>query len=398
MPATLWSLDQIPRDAAIHIYGAGGSGRLVRDALARAGRAVAGFIDSFRDGTADGLPVRRLETYLAGRGAADVILIAAEQHDAIAETLRGHGIGHAFNATYLARQLLAAARGEARPLLDFLPGSGQARVALPLDYPPSRAHAPRWGFARPPIAALEAWFAAHEPAYRRFYGEMCAAARDLADLPRRPDPARAAPAWTGVALGPFDSLALYTMLKTRRPGRYLEIGSGVSTGFARRAIADHGLETRLVSIDPAPRAAIDDLCDEVIRDGLEACDPALFDRLAPGDILFLDGSHRAFMNSDVTVFMIDILPRLRPGVIVHVHDIHLPYDYPPQFADWHWNEQYLLAVYLMAAMARLDPLLPTAFICRDARLADLLDRPPLDLGSDNPLWRSSGSLWFTHVA
>ncbi len=84
-------------------------------------------------------------------------------------------------------------------------------------------------------------------------------------------------------------------------------------------------------------------------EGLETCDLARFDQLQPGDILFLDCSHRVFMNSDVTVFMIDVLPRLRPGVPVHVHDIVLPWDYPDMFTNWYWSEAYILAAYLIGA-------------------------------------------------
>jgi hypothetical protein len=62
---------------------------------------------------------------------------------------------------------------------------------------------------------------------------------------------------------------------------------------------------------------------------------AIFDRLQAGDVLFLDGLHRGFMNSDVTGFMLDVLPRLRPGVLVYVHDIPLPWDYPDMFTDWY---------------------------------------------------------------
>jgi Methyltransferase domain len=183
-----------------------------------------------------------------------------------------------------------------------------------------------------------------------------------------------------------------------RPKLYLEIGSGISTAFARRAVQDLGLSTRIVSIDPEPRAAIDAMCDEVVRDGLETCDITLFDRLQPGDILFLDGSHRAFMNSDVTVFMIDILPRLKPGVLVHVHDIALPWDYPDMFVDWYWSEAYMLAAYLIGARNRVRPVFPTAWVCRDPHFNDWFAQPPLvDLGSANDGWRGGGSMWFTHV-
>jgi hypothetical protein len=74
----------------------------------------------------------------------------------------------------------------------------------------------------------------------------------------------------------------------------------------------------------------------------------------------------------------------------------LPYDYPEFFTNWYWNEQYMLAVYLMNARHRIDPLLPTAFICRDPQFEDLFARPPIDFGTLNDAWRGGGSMWFTH--
>ncbi|HVH75856.1 MAG TPA: glycosyltransferase 61 family protein [Stellaceae bacterium] len=280
-----------------------------------------------------------------------------------------------------------------------LPGSRYARYALPLDYPPSRDLRPRWGNTHPPIAALYDWFSAHAAEYDAFLEEMARSVPHLASIPRDFSPDQLPePAWFEVPFAPFDSLALYTMVRLRRPRTYIEIGSGISTCFAAKAVRDHGLETRIVSIDPQPRAAIDGICDEVIREGLETCDLGIFTDLRAGDIVFIDGSHRSFMNSDVTVFMIDVLPRLRPGVVVHLHDITLPWDYPDMFVDWYWNEQYLLAAYMIGARERLDPILPTQFVCRDPRFAERQARPFIDFGDDdlNSAWRGGGSMWFAH--
>jgi hypothetical protein len=200
-----------------------------------------------------------------------------------------------------------------------------------------------------------------------------------------------------VPYAPFDSVALYTMIRKYRPRLYLEIGSGITTCFAHRARRDGKLHTHIESIDPQPRASIDPICDAVIRDGLETCNLEIFDRLEPNDILFFDGSHRSFMNSDVTVFFIDVLPRLKPGVIVHIHDITLPWDYPESFVNWYWNEQYLLAVYLQGTRDRIHPLLPTAFICRDDAFAAEFATPIIDLGAINDGWRGGGAMWFTHL-
>ncbi|MGH9508484.1 MAG: class I SAM-dependent methyltransferase, partial [Terriglobales bacterium] len=94
--------------------------------------------------------------------------------------------------------------------------------------------------------------------------------------------------------------------------------------------------------------------------------------LRQGDILFVDGSHRSFMNSDVTVFFLDILPQLRPGVLVHIHDIDLPYDYVPEHAEWYYSEQYLLAVSLLAGHRGYRIVLPNAFISKEPDVMQVL--------------------------
>lgn len=280
--------------------------------------------------------------------------------------------------------------------LEILPGTEYSRYAIPLEYPPSRAFAPRYGYSHGKIEALASWFTEHKDAYMDFLAYM--RTLRLGHIPVSLSAgAPLAPAWVGGPICAFDSLALYAMVQKYAPKTYLEIGSGMTTCFARQAIRDAGLPTRVVSIDPEPRREVDAICDEVIRDGLENCNIADFDRLQAGDILFFDGSHRSFMNSDVTVFFIDVLPRIRPGVIVHIHDIHLPWDYPDMFKNWYWNEQYLLAVYLMCSRDKLTPLLPTLWICRSPEFESRLKDPFVDLGSTeaNLSWRGGGSMWFT---
>lgn len=292
-----------------------------------------------------------------------------------------------------------AAADAAKPSYEVLQGTPYSRYAVPIEYTPSRDYAPRWGYSRPPEPIVEAWFREYTDRYLAFVETMRSSAQNMRDIPLVFDEALLpSPAWGEVPYAPFDAVALYTMIVTHRPRRYLEIGSGISTCFAARAVRDAGLDTYITSIDPEPRAQVDAICNEVIRDGLETCNLELFDVLEPGDILFFDGSHRSFTNSDVTVFMLDVLPRLKPGVVIHVHDICIPYDYPPMFMNWYWNEQYLLHVYLMGNRHRVNPLLPTCFICKDPAFAASLDRPLIDIGKYNDGWRGGGAMWFTHTA
>lgn len=94
-------------------------------------------------------------------------------------------------------------------------------------------------------------------------------------------------------------------------------------------------------------------------------------------MLFLDGSHRVFTGSDATVFFLDILPALAPGVLVGVHDVYLPRDYPAEIAGRHYSEQYLLAALLLGDPQWVRPLLAADFVSRRPALAAVLD----------PLWR-----------
>jgi hypothetical protein len=107
----------------------------------------------------------------------------------------------------------------------------------------------------------------------------------------------------------------------------------------------------------------------------------LFDELQAGDVLFVDPSHRVFMNSDSTVVFLDILPRLPAGVLLQFHDIFLPLDYPPEWSSRCYSEQYLLACYILADGPRFGITLPNAFISEDKELngtlAPLWARPEL---------------------
>jgi len=232
-----------------------------------------------------------------------------------------------------------------------------------LDYPVNPT--PRYGYGRPLHPILLEILDANRAAYKSTLESFMAFKEPLAKIPLAD---RCNPFLPGL-----DSVALYSLLSLNNPKTYAEIGSGYSTKFARRAIGDHKLQTRIISIDPHPRAEIDSLCDIVIRQPLEDADLTSFFELEAGDFVFMDGSHRCFMNSDVTVFFLDILPRLKAGVFVQVHDIHLPYDYPPESAGWYRSEQYLLAAYLLADSNKFNIVLPNWFITRDAELSKTLD-------------------------
>jgi hypothetical protein len=243
------------------------------------------------------------------------------------------------------------------------------------DYP--YALHPRYGYGQPPHLRLHQTINAGRDRYRATLHSFLQWREDFLGIEMRRGHEDPEPSWINGFLPGLDSVSLYSFLCARRPCRYLEIGSGNSTKFARRAIRNQHLPTKLISIDPHPRAEIDQLCDEVIRRPIEEVDLGIFSQLKKGDILFVDHSHRAFMNSDATVVFLDILPELEPGVLVQIHDIYLPWDYPADWIDRHYNEQYLLACYLLSGSPGFEVVLPGTFVSIDAELSQILA----------PLWR-----------
>ena len=250
---------------------------------------------------------------------------------------------------------------------DFEARVASGRAAL-FDYP----HLPRpREFSRPGKAFFHEQVSAGDRAYADLLGEL---AGHLAPMRAIPDDETEPhlPHWSNPWLPPLDGIAIYGLLAHHRPALYMEVGSGNSTKFARRAIADHGLDTQIVSIDPYPRAEVDDLCDEVIRTPYEEIDPAVLDRLTPGDMLFVDNSHRAFTNSDVTVFFTETLPYLRSGVVYGIHDTFIPHDYPAEWNDRFYAEQYLLMCYLAGGAAGDEVLLGTHHVATSPHLLEHL--------------------------
>jgi hypothetical protein len=286
----------------------------------------------------------------------------------LAVALRDAGRAEAADQAY-AKGLAAQSAGlAAPPLADqaFCIELGRHDFTV-VDYP-YRSEV-RYGAGRPAHPELLDLIGEGRARYSAFLSSLGDIQADFATLPMEGSYDTLTPFWLNAWFPALDGMALTGMLRAHDPARFVEVGSGVSTKFARRAVRMYGLRTRLTSIDPEPRNEIDQLCDHVIRKPLEQCRMEMFEALEPGDIFFLDSSHRSFQGSDVTVFFLEILPRLKPGVIVHIHDIYLPFDYIAGHLHRQWNEQYLLATALLFGAARFEILFPAWFIGRDPALA-----------------------------
>jgi predicted O-methyltransferase YrrM len=162
-----------------------------------------------------------------------------------------------------------------------------------------------------------------------------------------------APRWNQDWFPRLDAAAAYALVRTRKPGRIVEVGSGHSTRFLARAIADGGLATTLTAIDPAPRATLDGLPVTWRRELVQATPLSLFEGLAAGDVLFIDSSHLLMPGSDVDHLVNRVLPALPGGALVHVHDIFLPDGYPEAWAWRGYNEQLALPAMILGGYAPL---------------------------------------------
>jgi predicted O-methyltransferase YrrM len=182
--------------------------------------------------------------------------------------------------------------------------------------------------AQPPYPAIEVLFERHAAAFE--------AVIDLVD-----DHAAALEAKRGLFdqtwFPSLDAAAAYALVRDRKPQHVVEVGSGHSTRVLAKALGGVG---EILAIDPAPRADIAGLPGvQVVPSTVQAAAPVLFDRLGPGDVLFIDSSHILMPGSDVDLLLNRVLPRLPAGVLVHIHDIFLPFDYPTIWGWRAYNEQ-----------------------------------------------------------
>lgn len=199
---------------------------------------------------------------------------------------------------------------------------------------------------------------------KRLAPQMYSAAMDLLPAARVND---VDPHWGNGMFERDDARAAYAMTARLRPRRVLEVGSGNSTKFFRKAITDHRIMCELVCIDPQPRAEIGAVADRIIYKHVKDVDTREFTALRDGDILFWDGSHIAFNGTDTTHLYLSLLPLIKRNVYVHIHDIQLPFEYEAGYSAHYYNEQYLLATLLLNS-SEWKPVLPVHWLHSRGRL------------------------------
>ena len=150
-----------------------------------------------------------------------------------------------------------------------------------------------------------------------------------------------------------DAELTHAFVRDLKPRRIVEVGSGMSTrllAHAGRSNASEGHAFEMTVIDPFPGTVVVDGVPGVtrlIQAPVETQSLELFE-LEPNDVLFVDSTHVLKAGGDVEFLLFEVLPRLKPGVVVHFHDVYLPFDYPPQIyaSRWFWTEQYALRALL----------------------------------------------------
>jgi hypothetical protein len=196
-----------------------------------------------------------------------------------------------------------------------------------------------------------------------------------------------APRWNQDWFPRLDAAAAYAMVRSLKPRRIAEVGSGHSTRFLARAVADGRLDTRITAIDPKPRASLAGLGIEWLATPVQRV--AAFPPLGAGDILFIDSSHQVKPGSDVEFLLKAVLPLLPAGVHVHFHDIFIPDDYPPHWEWRRYNEQAAVAALIESNVFSVD-FASHALVSRTPeKICGVLARLPLVPGA------MESSLWLT---
>jgi hypothetical protein len=159
--------------------------------------------------------------------------------------------------------------------------------------------------------------------------------------------------WDNRRYGAVEADVLHAIVRYERPRRIIELGSGFSSlviAAAARRNAAEGHPVEFATYDPFPRDFIRGGIEGMELNAVSATDIALaeFEALAEHDVLFVDTTHTVKLGSDVNRIILDVLPELATGVLVHFHDVFLPYEYPRAFLErrLYWSEQYLLQAFL----------------------------------------------------
>jgi hypothetical protein len=163
---------------------------------------------------------------------------------------------------------------------------------------------------------------------------------------------------------PSPDAELYAaMIARHRPAIIIEVGSGYSTVIARSTIEQLHLDCRIRVIDPCPRRDIEDYADQVEYSPVEKSS-LTSEEVPAGALLFIDSSHVCRSDGDLPFLYCRLLPNLRQGILIHIHDVFIPYDYPSNYHERFYTEGYLLSA-LLAHSTKFEVAFATHFMTRE---------------------------------
>ncbi|HEV8579080.1 MAG TPA: class I SAM-dependent methyltransferase [Thermoanaerobaculia bacterium] len=171
-----------------------------------------------------------------------------------------------------------------------------------------------------------------------------------------------------------DAMVLYMMLRRHRPARYLEVGSGLSTYYASLAAAKNAAEgrpMRMTVVDPFVSEATRALpgLEVLAREAQDLPAESYTERLEAGDVLFIDSTHIVRIDGEVPHLVLEVLPSLKPGVLIHVHDVHFPYNVPADPAAYVFDRRW--------PMLFTEAMLVQAWLCHNPGVEIVLSTPLL---------------------
>ena len=157
----------------------------------------------------------------------------------------------------------------------------------------------------------------------------------------------------GPGFGYIEAQALHSVVRYYKPRKIIEVGSGVSTYCMFKASELNGIEnkhkSKIICIEPFPSEKLLNFEKvQLIPKPVQTIPFRLFETLGKNDLLFIDSSHTVKAGGDVNFLILEVLPRLKPGVVIHFHDIYFPYDYQRDVLNTFlfWSETSLLHAYL----------------------------------------------------
>ena len=199
--------------------------------------------------------------------------------------------------------------------------------------------------------------------------------------------------WGNSQFSYSDAMAYYCMIRRHRPRTVLEVGSGFSTLVACEAVARNG-SGRVVCVEPFPRPFLAGFGVQLVRERAEALPVEFFrGELEDGDVFFIDSTHTVKTGSDCLHLYLRVLPRIGRRLLVHAHDVFLPFGLPQEWLrdrQIFWTEQYLVLA-LLTDNPRARVIYGSAY--HHAYNADLLDRM-----MDGKWGSGGGSFWFEYAA